>query len=158
LDRFSAQCPITYITNDHILSTITVLGRSFYDFVSKRDEALVRSWLDCIKSWGVNDRGQPSDGGFGFGKFWICPAGRDSSLDSTDGQGIRHRHNGSAARGQQTSGRVRTSRQQRAKPPVTIPSKPHPSNRDGKEFVADAVFSPHSDGILIIVRRAENEV
>lgn len=54
------------------------MGRPFFDFVAKRDEALVRSWIDAVKGWGVNERGQPSDGGFGFGKFHLFPRGRDS--------------------------------------------------------------------------------
>ena len=54
------------------------MGRPFFDFVAKRDETLVRSWIDAVKGWGVNERGQPSDGGFGFGKFQLFPRGRDS--------------------------------------------------------------------------------
>lgn len=78
LDRFSVNCPIIYVTNDELLSTTTAMGRSFFDFVAARDEELVRSWIDVIKGWGVNERGQPSDGGFGFGKFTVCLRGRDS--------------------------------------------------------------------------------
>lgn len=78
LDRFSLNCHIIYCTNDSLLSTNAILGRSFFDFVVKRDEELVRSWVDVVKGWGVNERGQPSDGGFGFGKFSAYPAGRDS--------------------------------------------------------------------------------
>ena len=58
------------------------MGRSFFDFVAQRDEDVVRSWIDVIKGWGVNERGQPSDGGFGFGKFTLCKEGRDSSCAS----------------------------------------------------------------------------
>lgn len=54
------------------------MGRSFFDFVLRKDEDLVRSWIDVIKGWGVNERGQPSDGGFGFGKFTVLVNGRDS--------------------------------------------------------------------------------
>ena len=78
LDRFSMSCPISYCSNDSFLSTTQILGRPFFDFVTKRDEALVRSWIDAVKGWGVNERGQPSDGGFGFGKFHLFPRGRDS--------------------------------------------------------------------------------
>lgn len=78
LDRFSVNCSILYCSNDSILSTTRVMGRSFWDFVSRKDEDLVRSWIDVIKGWGVNERGQPSDGGFGFGKFSLCVEGRDS--------------------------------------------------------------------------------
>ena len=78
LDRFSANCPIVYCSNDSFLSTTVVMGRSFFDFVTKKDESLVRSWIDAVKGWGVNERGQPSDGGFGFGKFHLFVQGRDS--------------------------------------------------------------------------------
>ena len=57
VDRFSLSCPIMYYTNDHFIETMEILGRSFYDFVSKKDESLVRSWIDLVKSWGVNERG-----------------------------------------------------------------------------------------------------
>lgn len=82
LERFSLNCPVLYCSNDSILSTTNVMGRSFWDFVSKKDEELVRSWIDVIKGWGVNERGQPSDGGFGFGKFSLCVGGRDSRYRS----------------------------------------------------------------------------
>ena len=54
------------------------MGRSFFDFVAPRSDKIVRSWIDVIKAWGVNERGQPSDGGFGYGKFLLLPKGRDS--------------------------------------------------------------------------------
>jgi hypothetical protein len=78
LDRFSMSCPIIYCSNDSFLSTTQIMGRPFFDFVAKRDETLVRSWIDAVKGWGVNERGQPSDGGFGFGKLQLFPRGRDS--------------------------------------------------------------------------------
>jgi hypothetical protein len=78
LDRFSINCHILYCSNDGLVTTTAAMGRSFYDFVTKRDEDLVRSWIDVVKGWGVNERGQPSDGGFGFGKFHACLLGRDS--------------------------------------------------------------------------------
>ena len=78
LDRFSLTCSVLYCSNDSLLRTTSILGRSFFDFVIRRDEDLVRSWIDVIKSWGVNERGQPSDGGFGFGKFTLLIEGRDS--------------------------------------------------------------------------------
>ena len=78
LDRFSRSCPIVYCSNDSFLSTTHIMGRPFFDFVVKRDEVLVRSWIDAVKGWGVNERGQPSDGGFGFGKFRLFSRGRDS--------------------------------------------------------------------------------
>jgi hypothetical protein len=78
LNRFSALCHINYCSNDSFLSTTEIMDRPFFDFVAKRDEVLVRSWIDAVKGWGVNERGQPSDGGFGFGKFHLYPRGRDS--------------------------------------------------------------------------------
>lgn len=67
-----------YVTNDELLPSNRALGRSFFDFVVKGDEDIVRSWIDAVKGWGVNERGQPSDGGFGYGKFTVCLNGRDS--------------------------------------------------------------------------------
>ena len=78
LDRFSMHCPVQYCSNEHLLSTTAVMGRSFFDFVAPRSDKVVRSWVDVIKAWGVNERGQPSDGGFGYGKFLLLPKGRDS--------------------------------------------------------------------------------
>lgn len=78
LNRFSVNCDVQYCANDSILHTTHVLGRPFFDFVIKRDEELVRSWIDVVKGWGVNERGQPSDGGFGYGKFTLLTDGRDS--------------------------------------------------------------------------------
>ena len=78
LDRFSQRCTVLYCANDSMLLTTSVMARSFFDFVSKRNEELVRSWITTVKGWGVNERGQPSDGGFGFGKFTLCINGRDS--------------------------------------------------------------------------------
>jgi len=78
LDRFSVHCNIVYCSNDCVLPTTAIMGRPFYDFVAPKNEELVRSWIDTCKSWGVNDRGQPSDGGFGFAKFTVYVPGRDS--------------------------------------------------------------------------------
>jgi hypothetical protein len=58
------------------------MGRSFFDYVAKKDEETVRSWIDCVKGWGVNELGQPSDGGFGFGRFVLLAQGRDSTFVS----------------------------------------------------------------------------
>ena len=88
LNRFSVYCDIQYCANDSILNTTKVLGRSFFDFVAKRDEELVRSWIDVVKGWGVNERGQPSDGGFGYGKFTLLVDGRDSRYASSSTTGI----------------------------------------------------------------------
>ena len=78
LDRFSVNCTIMYCSNDLLVSTTSAIGRSFFDFVVKREEEIVRSWITCVKGWGVNESGQPSDGGFGFGRFVLLTEGRDS--------------------------------------------------------------------------------
>ena len=78
LDRFSKNSPIVYCSNDNFVSTTTVMGRPLFDFVVPRQEELVRSWIDAVKGWGVNERGQPSDGGFGYGKFLLYRPGRNS--------------------------------------------------------------------------------
>ena len=82
LDRFSVNCNIEYCSNDCVLPTTAIMGRPFYDFVAPKHETLVRSYIDTCKSWGVNDSGQPSDGGFGFGKFTVYFPGRDSRQGS----------------------------------------------------------------------------
>ena len=78
LNRFSLNCNVEYCSNDCVLPTTAIMGRPFYDFVAPREEDIVRSWIDTCKGWGVNERGQPSDGGFGFGKFTAYVLGRDS--------------------------------------------------------------------------------
>jgi len=80
LNRFSLSSPILYISNDLLLSTTQVLGRPFFDFVRPRDEGRVREWVGLVKGWGVNESGQPSDGGFGFGRFGLVVGGRESRL------------------------------------------------------------------------------
>jgi len=78
LNRFTVNATILYCSNDLLISTTDAIGRSFYDFVAEKDEERVRSWIQCVKGWGVNEKGQPSDGGFGFGKFTLLAEGRDS--------------------------------------------------------------------------------
>ena len=78
LDRFSMNCTILYCSNDLLVSTTSAIGRSFFDFVIRKEEDIVRSWITCVKGWGVNEIGQPSDGGFGFGRFVLLTEGRDS--------------------------------------------------------------------------------
>jgi hypothetical protein len=78
LDRFSVNCTVTYYSNHRLVTPAAATTRTFFDFVALQDEAVVRSWLEVIKTCGVNDRGHPSDGGFGYGRFLLCPEGRDS--------------------------------------------------------------------------------
>ncbi|KAL7283101.1 hypothetical protein ACG7TL_002526 [Trametes sanguinea] len=84
LDRFSLSCTILGVYGNLLPATPTPLGQSFFDFVVCTDKELVRSWIVMIKSWDVNIKGQPSDGGFGFGKFTILLWGRDSSGPTID--------------------------------------------------------------------------
>jgi len=154
LERFSVRCPVIYCSNDLLLQTTTVMGRSFFDFVMPESEETVKKWIDVIKQWGVNERGQPSDGGFGFGKFRLCRSGRDSSVSQPTHGAQRRRDAWSSsksppARSNSSSNRSgslhsQDSRQQRITPP--------PPREDGP-FV-DAIFSAHSDGILLILRYA----
>ncbi|OBZ71284.1 hypothetical protein A0H81_08689 [Grifola frondosa] len=161
LDRFSVNCGILYCSNDSLLSTTKVMGRSFFDFVMPKDESLVRSWIDVIKGWGVNERGQPSDGGFGFGKF----TGRDSrfviiffdmkfkaywsSVDSVrnpDPVPSRHRT--------QTNPRDNRDRPHHRE---AASARQRPRARTGPRgdaLVVDAIFSAHSDGLMVILRKS----
>ncbi|TCD60284.1 tRNA (adenine-N(1)-)-methyltransferase catalytic subunit trm61 [Steccherinum ochraceum] len=152
LDRFSERCGILYCANDSILPTTKVMGRSFFDFVMPKDESVVRNWIEVVKGWGVNERGQPSDGGFGFGKFAVCTEGRDSSLPNTDAPAPKHRD--------------RLNSRARDRPSHSHHSRPHNhSGRDAQsgssrtkgrteELIVDAIFSAHSDGLMVILRLA----
>ncbi|KAJ7464676.1 hypothetical protein B0H11DRAFT_2050586 [Mycena galericulata] len=78
LDRFSLNCTVTHYSNDQLISAAAAMRRPFFDFVAREDEPVVRSWLEAIKTCGVNDRGHPSGGGFGYGRFFLCTEGRNS--------------------------------------------------------------------------------
>ncbi|EKM51635.1 uncharacterized protein PHACADRAFT_187070 [Phanerochaete carnosa HHB-10118-sp] len=193
LDRFTVRCTVSYCSNDSLLRTTDVLGRPFWDFVAPRDERLVRSWIDVIKGWGVNERGQPSDGGFGYGKFALFVTGRDSSARTTDvSPALRHR-----SRPQRTHGH--TLRPTDVPPPasssraragndflreLTRERPPTPGTGTGTgtgtsttggggggggyaqppslwrgqadELAVDAIFSAHSDGLMVILRRSSS--
>ncbi|KAJ7078596.1 hypothetical protein B0H15DRAFT_788823, partial [Mycena belliarum] len=79
LDRFSVNCTVTYYSNHQLISPAAATPRPFFDLVAAEDEATVRSWLEAIKTCGVNDHGHPSNGGFGYGRFLLCPEGRGST-------------------------------------------------------------------------------
>ncbi|KAH9985044.1 hypothetical protein BJV74DRAFT_847579 [Russula compacta] len=171
LNRFSTFCPINYCSNNSFLSTTEILGRPFFDFVARRDEALVRSWIDAVKGWGVNERGQPSDGGFGFGKFHLYPRGRDSveRMESEPSQSQPRNGGRTGPRSGSGSSNSRSSvamsqhhHTSRAPVPHTAAPEPlrprHPRSRAGNtaeaEIVVDAIFSAHSDGLMVILRHA----
>ncbi|KDQ62730.1 hypothetical protein JAAARDRAFT_190017 [Jaapia argillacea MUCL 33604] len=152
LDRFSIQCPVIYVSNDLLIPTTVAMGRSFYDFVTPQDEKKVRSWIDAVKSWGVNERGSPSDGGFGHGRFNACVSGRDSNKDRLPDP-TPSRHHRDRDRAPHSNHRDRDRER-----------SSHPSRKDGRSRAhslssddvapcsVEAIFSAHSDGILVILR------
>ncbi|KAL1676896.1 hypothetical protein EV122DRAFT_215316 [Schizophyllum commune] len=166
VDRFSLSCPIMYYTNDHFIETMEILGRSFYDFVSKKDESLVRSWIDLVKSWGVNERGQPSDGGFGFGRFRLLTRGRKSAyvgllLEAEPAD----RRRTSMSRARQTSRQPKPKSVSRSRPVIQTDAhladnQPIHQRGDRSQThpytYVDAIFSAHSDGLMIILRGCPN--
>lgn len=151
LDRFSIHCTVLYCSNDLLLSTTKVLGRSFFDFVTSRTEHNVRSWIDVIKSWGVNDRGQPSDGGFGFGKFVLLLAGRDSRGENEQDTPLSRRRDARINCRMPSSPRYAShsspGTSSRSRPPSSLSS-----STSDQEVSVDAIFSGHSDGILLVLR------
>ncbi|KAJ7034015.1 hypothetical protein C8F04DRAFT_1221517 [Mycena alexandri] len=130
LDRFSINCTITHYSNHQLIAPAAATPlrpRPFFDFVVREDEAVVRSWLATIKTWGVNERGHPSSGGFGYGRFLLCAEGRDSiaSQPPPPATGWRRSFN-------------------RAASPLA-----------DNHLSVDAIFSAHSDGLVCILRRAQ---
>ncbi|KAI0755111.1 hypothetical protein C8Q80DRAFT_411182 [Daedaleopsis nitida] len=179
LDRFTLNCNILYCSNDSLISTTACMGRSFFDFVARKDEVLVRSWIDVIKSWGVNERGQPSDGGFGFGKFNLTIRGRDSSIRHPDPVPSRHRgsaygnardHNRDHNRDRDGGRHHAHSSASASSSASSAPSGYRDRERDRDRYresrlagpggrpraederVVDAIFSAHSDGLMVILR------
>ncbi|RPD62248.1 hypothetical protein L226DRAFT_458116 [Lentinus tigrinus ALCF2SS1-7] len=178
LDRFSVNCGILYCSNDSLIATTACMGRSFFDFVSRKDEDLVRSWIDVIKSWGVNERGQPSDGGFGFGKFSLLTRGRDSSIRHPDPVPSRHRSGPHGTGGHSRASESHSQARARdGRPPYHHSSsggagagyRDRERDRDryrdrdrdpraggrmraDEERIVDAIFSAHSDGLMVILR------
>ncbi|KAI0322388.1 hypothetical protein OF83DRAFT_1161242 [Amylostereum chailletii] len=148
LDRFSLNCTIIYCSNDKFVSTTSVMGRPFFDFVAARDENLVRSWIDAVKGWGVNERGQPSDGGFGYGKFTLFCPGRDSSERQPDSPPPRQRH---MSRPGPQMARMHSHSHSAAPVPQTSRHRARISPVSD-EMNVDAIFSAHSDGLMVIIR------
>ncbi|KAG7088093.1 hypothetical protein E1B28_012119 [Marasmius oreades] len=162
LNRFSRHCMIMYCSNDHLIyapGRINVWEqRSFFDFIATKDEDRVRSWIDVVKSWGVNERGQPSDGGFGFGKFGLVSGGRslpssNSPHLSRDSRILRdHREQEPRPRAHRnphstSSGRRHSHAHANGVKEIVI--------NGGEDVIeVDAIFSAHSDGLMVILRRA----
>ncbi|KAF7364835.1 DNA repair protein rhp42 [Mycena venus] len=128
LDRFSVNCTVTYYSNHQLISPAAATKRPFFDLVARQDEAVVRSWLVAIKTCGVNERGHPSSGGFGYGRFLLSTEGRDSIASESPLPVSAWRRNPSRAR---------------------VSSPPAENS-----VSVDAIFSAHSDGLICILRRA----
>ncbi|KAL0069141.1 hypothetical protein AAF712_003827 [Marasmius tenuissimus] len=144
-----------YCSNDHLIQAHSWEGRSFFDFVSTTDEDRVMSWIDTVKSWGVNERGQPSDGGFGFCKFGLVSSGRsipspprNRILRDRPAQETRPR----PPRGGQSNGQ-QGRRHGQGKHLKKGGKEAAPRGND-EEVPVDAIFSAHSDGLMVILRRA----
>ncbi|KAK1224050.1 hypothetical protein PQX77_013072 [Marasmius sp. AFHP31] len=154
LNRFSRNCTIMYCSNDHLIQAHSWEGRSFFDFVSTTDEDRVRSWIDTVKSWGVNERGQPSDGGFGFCKFGLVSSGR--STPSPPRRILRDRRDQEMRpkplRNGQSNGQ-QGRRHAQGKHLKKGGREVAPRGND-EEVLVDAIFSAHSDGLMVILRRA----
>ncbi|KAF8157996.1 hypothetical protein B0H34DRAFT_437579 [Crassisporium funariophilum] len=159
LDRFSMNCTILYCSNDLLVSQTSAVSRSFFDFVAKKEEEIVRSWITCVKGWGVNEKGQPSDGGFGFGRFTLLTEGRDSvsrmpepPTPSRHRKGSTSRGNGNGNSRSQRSG-THVSRSTPTGGRLRGPTY-SPTSDASEQFLVDAIFSAHSDGLMVILRRA----
>ncbi|PPQ80445.1 hypothetical protein CVT25_001772 [Psilocybe cyanescens] len=187
LDRFSAHCTIMYCSNDLLISSSDAIGCSFYDFVDAPDEAIVRDWINTVKGWGVNEKGQPSDGGFGFGKFCLITERRDSIERMPDPPSPSRNRRASTSRGATANSRAgrhphhrgqhhtaasrtapaltaRSAARTAARPQSQSPPQEHArlglglgtsqSQAQCEKFKVDAIFSAHSDGLMVILRRA----
>ncbi|EAU86124.2 hypothetical protein CC1G_03335 [Coprinopsis cinerea okayama7 len=153
LDRFSLHCTILYCSNDLMVQSTHAIGRSFFDFVALKDEGIVKSWIECVKGWGVNERGQPSDGGFGFGRFNLLVCGRESVPRLPDpSTPSRHRQGSTTTRHHSSRHRhgPRTERERERDSAYAAYQR-----ELGEQFPVDAIFSAHSDGLMVILRRAQ---
>ncbi|KAF9054888.1 hypothetical protein BJ165DRAFT_1337665, partial [Panaeolus papilionaceus] len=173
LDRFTRSSTIMYCSNDLLVNDTTrTIGKPFYDFVAKKDEGRVKEWVDLVKGWGVNEKGQPSDGGFGFGKFLLGVEARDSSerMPEPTSTPNRRERQGSTSKARtarlcgpndprygRTNHRSHGTVGRRAQ----SPTGQGPATQYGQvdlpeceQFEVDAIFSAHSDGLMVILRRA----
>jgi hypothetical protein len=172
LNRFSMSLPIIYASNARILAPVggteALNGRSIFDFVRARDERTVRAWLEACKGWGAWAGGGPGGGGgFGYGRFKIVPKGRNSKREesrrrrerdlaeaeavvamadqvgaSTNGGKVPRRATRPAARGGSSTHTIHRKGAPRAEENVP------------EAVTVDAIFSAHSDGLLLILRLA----
>ncbi|KAG6840878.1 hypothetical protein C0991_003471 [Blastosporella zonata] len=156
LDRFTEKGTIEYCSNDCLVTTLSAIGRPFYDYVHESDEETVKKWIETVKGWGVNELGQPSDGGFGYGIFTLLAKGRDSSKRVLEPVESRHRlgrHRNSSSRHTRDGGRAsHIPDRTRAGSSLTLP----PMEGQSPEILVDAIFSAHSDGLMVVLRRSES--
>ncbi|KZS93567.1 hypothetical protein SISNIDRAFT_454775 [Sistotremastrum niveocremeum HHB9708] len=197
LNRFTLGCTVLYCTNDLILDSKLVQNRFFFDFVDEEDQADVLRWVNMVKGWAKSDKtdGPPADGGFYFGKFKLCRAGRHSIINSATQPGsdhpprkVTHRQRPSAvAAGSGGAGSRRRSRSNatnatsrtghESSQASRLPATAEEQNRNGEEAAGppstvsesssktqeprysedtvEAIFSAHSDGLIVILRRAQ---
>ncbi|KAF9016509.1 hypothetical protein BDZ89DRAFT_404765 [Hymenopellis radicata] len=151
LDRFTLRCNILYCSNDLLIDSGDSLGRSFFDYVSRNSETNVRDWINLVKGWGVNETGQPSDGGFGFGKFALLKEARESEEPSPEPL-PRIRNGGRNTRAKNN----RRNSVLGPRPAKTVVRVTPPQESPDDSVVVDAIFSAHSDGIIVILRRASS--
>jgi hypothetical protein len=115
----------------------------------------VRQWIDTVKSWGVNERGQPSDGGFGFGRFFLVRRGKmtkkEPSSPPRPGRGHRTHSTSYINRSRAHSS---TLHSQRGVDRDREREKEKHGDGEGEIISVDAIFSAHSDGLMVILRRA----
>lgn len=165
LDRFSRSLPIIYMSNTRLLPP-TAEGRSFFDFVRMRDERLVRAWLEAIKGWDAGAGGLGEGGGFGYGRFGLVLDGRNSRRKASGSrQSGRQRRcetdeNVAVDAGQSNLGevgraqRTTTTRAQREWRTASVGGQ-YRTDPDPDVIIVDGIFSAHSDGLLVILRRSE---
>ncbi|THU97110.1 hypothetical protein K435DRAFT_663243, partial [Dendrothele bispora CBS 962.96] len=155
LDRFSLKCPILYSSNSLLISDPQPTGRSFFDFVAKSDESIVREWISVVKGWGVNERGQPSDGGFGFGRFNLVVEGKSPDLSSSSSSVERDRDRDRDGVRERERERERYHAYDRhAHSSISGRYSSTTTTTTGETILVDAIFSAHSDGLMVILRRA----
>ncbi|KAG6919264.1 hypothetical protein DXG01_008060 [Tephrocybe rancida] len=155
LDRFTEKGTIMYCSNDCLVTTLSAIGRPFFDYVHESDEGTVKKWLETVKGWGVNDLGQPSDGGFGYGIFTLLAKGRDSSQRVPEPVESRHkvgRHRTSRHGARDVGRASHIPDRNHAGTSLTLPPMEGPS----PELLVDAIFSAHSDGLMVVLRRSES--
>lgn len=119
----------------------------------------------------MNERGAPSDGGFGFGRFGLLVGGRESvgermpeplgggrarhrrASQSGAGRGVRPAKYAMAREGAREKEKEREEGGERRAGGVrAAPREREPE--EGERFQVDAIFSAHSDGLMVILRRA----